>query len=1104
MKVDYTKTLALLLFAGLFFFQKNLNACTIEAAISASICAGQSFEVGNKSYDQPGIYTDTLLSSEGCDSVQTTTLAVLPVITQSLHYPICQGSGVQVNNITYDQAGTYQQVLTSAAGCDSILNINITVSPVYNIPVERTICKGSRVMIGNNVFTQAGIYTVHLLSKDNCDSTVVLDLKVLDTSMTYLNVQICEGKSYVFGSRTLTTTGTYKDTLQNHLGCDSIITLDLRVVAAINRTISPTLCEGQSFTVGNHTYTTSGTYKDTLTSAQGCDSIITLNLTFLPGITRNITANICRGQSYTVGNHSYTATGTYRDTLISSSGCDSIIVLSLTVRNPTTRTQNPVLCEGQSFTVGSHTYTTTGVYRDTLRNIYNCDSIIVTNLTINPVKRVTLTPVICNGTSFQVGDKIYTQTGTYRDTLESSLFCDSIITTQLTVLNAFNTVNRQSICEGASYVFNGNTYYQPGTYLDTLISTQGCDSIIRTVLTVIPTSIRAISRQICQGQSITVGPHIYTSSGTYTDTLTSSAGCDSIVTLTLTVISPVFTTINPEICEGQSFTVGQHVYTASGTYRDTLTAVTGCDSIITTRLTVHAISRASLAPVICKGQSFQVGNKTYTVSGTYTDTLSNFNHCDSIITTQLTVKDITSEQLTVSICQGSGFSVGNNTYTQPGTYRDTLQSIYGCDSIIVLRLSVQTTLTSNLNLKICQGQSVQVGSSTYNTSGTYRDTLISVGGCDSIVTLQLSVLPVYNLQVSRNICRGDSLAFGNGFVRNAGNYTYTYASKDACDSTVNLMVSILEPSSRQIGRTSCEGSSININNVQYTRDTTFSVITTNYLGCDSVITYHLKFNPRYTLTTDRSICRGSTFNNIVINQDTTVTLSLKTIANCDSIVTVRIEAVDPEFTYTGSQVCEGTVYSGIVISKDTIIRQTLTNRAGCDSTVIDTVTMLIRPVLTTSKDTLINPGNNVTIFASGAASYAWNTGATQASINVQPVENTAYTVIGTAANGCTDTAVIQVRVNACVISVPSLFTPNGDGIHDVLKVKGGECLSAYELRIINRWGDVLFESTNYSETWDGTFKGTPVPEGVYFYIISGLTANDDSPVNENGYVHIAR
>ena len=110
---------------------------------------------------------------------------------------------------------------------------------------------------------------------------------------------------------------------------------------------------------------------------------------------------------------------------------------------------------------------------------------VFTNLVVNPNISYTNTKTICSGEFFVVGSSIYDSTGVYVDTLTSLLGCDSIITTNLTVLtiSGGTVINNQTICFGDSIVVGNNIYYDDGVYSDTLQDVNGCDSIIITTLT---------------------------------------------------------------------------------------------------------------------------------------------------------------------------------------------------------------------------------------------------------------------------------------------------------------------------------------------------------------------------------------------------------------------------------------------------------------------------------------------------------------------------------------------------------------------------------------------------------------------------------------------
>lgn len=97
--------------------------------------------------------------------------------------------------------------------------------------------------------------------------------------------------------------------------------------------IDTSICEGQNILIGSNLYTTSGSFIDTLVGVGVCDSIINLSLTVLPRILNNFSVEICEGSSVTVGTNVYTTSGVYSDTLLSSSGCDSIVNLALSIRS---------------------------------------------------------------------------------------------------------------------------------------------------------------------------------------------------------------------------------------------------------------------------------------------------------------------------------------------------------------------------------------------------------------------------------------------------------------------------------------------------------------------------------------------------------------------------------------------------------------------------------------------------------------------------------------------------------------------------------------------------------------------------------------------------
>jgi hypothetical protein len=172
--------------------------------------------------------------------------------------------------------------------------------------------------------TAAGTYTRTITAANGCDSVITLNLVVLPNSAASIDASICDGQSYSFGAQTLTAAGTYTRTITAANGCDSVITLNLVVLPVASNSISASICDGQSFVCGNQSFSTAGTYTITLQAANGCDSIISLSLIILPPVNGSIDAdtNLCPGNVT-----SLTASG--GDTYLWSTGeTTSIIVVS--------------------------------------------------------------------------------------------------------------------------------------------------------------------------------------------------------------------------------------------------------------------------------------------------------------------------------------------------------------------------------------------------------------------------------------------------------------------------------------------------------------------------------------------------------------------------------------------------------------------------------------------------------------------------------------------------------------------------------------------------------------------------------------------------------
>ena len=144
----------------------------------------------------------------------------------------------------------------------------------------------------------------------------------------------CSNQTYLFHSRALTQSGLYTDTLTNFSGCDSVVKLTLTVYPYDTMALSAVLCDGHTYNFNGMLLTTAGSYRDTLTSMNGCDSTLMLTLALHYPSAYSYTDHLCAGNIYQLNGQSLSAAGQYIDTISNAAGCDSIIYLTLAIDTP--------------------------------------------------------------------------------------------------------------------------------------------------------------------------------------------------------------------------------------------------------------------------------------------------------------------------------------------------------------------------------------------------------------------------------------------------------------------------------------------------------------------------------------------------------------------------------------------------------------------------------------------------------------------------------------------------------------------------------------------------------------------------------------------------
>ena len=389
--------------------------------------------------------------------------------------------------LTATPASCYRFVAWSDNNTDNPRTIRVTQDTtltanfertVYTQAISHTICEGSVYTENGFNVSEAGSYTQNLQTINGCDSTVTLNLTVNPVESTTLSAAICEGTTYTENGFNVSEAGSYTQNLQTVNGCDSIVTLNLTVNPVENTNLTAAICEGTTYTENGFNVSEAGTYTQTLQTINGCDSIVTLNLTVNPVESTNLTAAICEGTTYTENGFNVSEAGSYTQTLQTINGCDSIVTLTLSVNPVESMTLSAAICEGTTYTENGFNVSEAGTYTQNLQTVNGCDSIVTLTLTVNPVADTTIAAAICEGEIYYENGFMASREGTHTQILQTENGCDSVVTLNLTVYPAYQMGIGAVIHEGETYEEYGFNVNEEGTYTQILQTVNGCDSII--------------------------------------------------------------------------------------------------------------------------------------------------------------------------------------------------------------------------------------------------------------------------------------------------------------------------------------------------------------------------------------------------------------------------------------------------------------------------------------------------------------------------------------------------------------------------------------------------------------------------------------------------
>ena len=635
-------------------------------------------------------------------------------------------------------------------------------------------------------------------------------------------------------------------------------------------------------------------------------------------------------------------------------------------------------------------------------------------------------------------------------------------------------------------------------------------------------------------QSITV-----TTSGTYNVQVTDSNGCtatapDTIVTVN-TLPTPTVSSTGNTICQGDSVTLTSSVATnylwipsgdttqsitidTTGNFNVFVTDSNGCsDTSTVITITVNSLPTA-----------------TVTVNGT-----TSFCQNDSVVLTANTASSYAwspGSEITQSI-----------TVVSSGNYSVSITDSNGCSdtsgvTLITVNPLPTPIITAGGPTTLCPGDSVTLTSSlaanylwiplgdttqavSADSTGNYSVLVTDSNGCSNtsaVISVTVSAAPTSNITASgpTAFCMGDSviltadlgvsyLWLPNGdttqsiTVTASGNYSVQINYGSNCigfSDTATVTVYLLPNADAGADVSICESDSATLtasggtNYLWNTGDTTISISVSD----TSTTTYFI--------TVSDVNCSANDSVTVTIYPLPSVSISGNTIL-CMGESTTLTTSGGGIFSYVWNT-SETTASISANPITSTVYSVTVTSIDGCLKS--DSVTVIVNPLPTAiaGTDTTIDEGSSIQLTSSGGVSFSWSPSTGLDCDNcadpiASPTQSTTYVVYLANANGCKDSTFVTITVNAIgdYYFVPNIFSPNDDGLNDILYI-GEKGLTEVYFVIYERWGEKVFETTDIAQGWDGKFNGREMNSAVFVYVLTGIFEGKE--IEEKGNITLIR
>lgn len=739
------------------------------------------------------------------------------------------------------------------------------------------------------------------------------------------------GRNYRFTPNTNfsgTTSFTYKLTYGTN-DITSYATVNITVNARPQRVINQHACESFTWTGGDgQTYTQTGQHSYVKPNPSGCDSLLILNLTIHHAEEETLPAvEAC--DSYTWHGTTYTQSGTYNYETTTQWGCLLTQHLPLTIHHSDTVDYNVAACE--SYVWHGQTYTQSNTYTYNTTNDYGCSRLERLHLTISDRYREVIPVEECDEYYWPRNGLTYTTS--FIDSVQSPGppgGCDSTFVLNLT-LHYSEVLPPETVEACDSYTWHGTTYNESGLYPYQTTNQYGCDLTEQLQLTIHESeNIELQGVTVCD--SYTWHGRTYTDSGVAVFDTVNQYGCNVQYSLPLTINHSDTLNWDP-VTECDSYIWYGQTITESGPQEHWSTNPEGCDRLERIYVTINHSTVDTLPPVTAC-DSYEWHGTTYTQTGYRTYEGIGPTGCPATEVCLITINHSSQRELFVTSCDP--YPWFDSTYYEPGIYYHELTNSQGCDSLLILHLDMGEIFTHEESAIGCD--SLVWHGQTYYETDDYELLVENPSGCDSLFILHLTIAPTYVEEKLEEACY--SYTWVDTVLTQSGIYERHFLSDDYCDSLVVLNLTIKEPVYHDFEQQTCLP--FTWNDITYYTDGDYQQTFEAANGCDSIVIMHLVFSDALTSEFEQQSCGTINWHEHVCDHNGDYIHTFQSQQGCDSIVTMHFSLTEGYEIEFDTLACDPFEWYGFECNHYNVVMTIFHNyetSQGCDSMVIKHVTL---------------------------------------------------------------------------------------------------------------------------------------------------------------------